>query len=473
MTYQQIMDDPAVQTAAKKIEMARAELIQARRFYGVLVSNVEPVPSRKFPTMATNGKQHFYNPEFINKLSQKKVVGTQVHESEHDARRHHTRRMGRDPVKWNEACDYAINGDIITEGFELPDGFLFEKRFVGMSAEDIYRTREIEQQKQQQDDQQDGDDQQEDQGDQGDDQPQDGDDQGDSEAGDEAGDDAGDQGTESSPDSGEAAGDGDQGEGTEGAPTGEDEPSEAASEAGKGSKTSGDPGGCGEVLDADTDDTEMAEQDMQWDRIVRMAATIGKGDLPGHITREIERANHPGRDWREELRAWLEQGSQRLETWNKRNRRFASGSLILPGSKKEGIRKAVFLIDTSGSMDDIALGCVNVEAQSALDDGIIDEIVVVYGDTRVTRVDQYVAGDEMIFDPRGGGGTHLRPLFDYAANEHEDAALIICFTDMEFGDLGPEPACPVLFAATGYPDKVRRYLANAPWNAPGIDVGAH
>ncbi len=115
------------------------------------------------------------------------------------------------------------------------------------------------------------------------------------------------------------------------------------------------------------------------------------------------------------------------------------------------------------------------EAQAALDDGAIDQVTVVYGDTRVTRVDQYRTGDAMEFDPRGGGGTMLRPLFDHVRDEVPDASLIVCFTDMEFEDLNSteEPSCPVLFAATGYPQKVRQYLANAPWNAPGIDVGAH
>jgi hypothetical protein len=42
-----------------------------------------------------------------------------------------------------------------------------------------------------------------------------------------------------------------------------------------------------------------------------------------------------------------------------------------------------------------------------------------------------------------------------------------------YGGWGDEPSCPVLFAVTGYPDKVKQYLANTPWNAPGIDVGSH
>ena len=122
-------------------------------------------------------------------------------------------------------------------------------------------------------------------------------------------------------------------------------------------------------------------------------------------------------------------------------------------------------------MDEIALKAVRNEAQAMLDDGIIDEVSVVYGDIRVTRIDVYSTGDEIEFDPRGGGGTDLKPMFDYVSRELEDATLLVCFTDLDIGDPGPEPHCPVLFAVTGYPDRVRAHLAHTPWGARGIDVG--
>ena len=123
-------------------------------------------------------------------------------------------------------------------------------------------------------------------------------------------------------------------------------------------------------------------------------------------------------------------------------------------------------------MDAEALASVRNEAQAMLDDGVIDEAVVVYGDTRVTRVDTFPTGDEIDFDPRGGGGTDLKPLFAHVAEHHPDAAVLICFTDLMIGDAGPEPHCPVLFAVTGYPDRVRDLIARAPWGARGVDVGA-
>ena len=489
------------QQALDRVNKARAELILARRFYGVLVSNVTPGISRKFPTAATNGKQHLWNPEYVMKLTAAELLGVQAHESEHDARHHGTRRGSRDPVKWNEACDYAINPDLIKEGFTLPKKVLLDWKYEGLSAEDIYRSRELDearQQKQQpepepEDEQDDepedeqGDEPEQDDGsepqDSGSDEQDDGDEAGD-EAGDEDGeaggeDGEGEEGEEPGAGAGEGEGEGEGSGSGEGEGEGEGEGSGTGAGQGDGEpgESSGDPGGCGEVLDSVAEgEAGVAEDDAKWDRVVRQAVSMAKGvgQLPGYIAREIERANNPPREWRDELREFAEQGGLRIETWNRPNRRFSGRGFVLPSTQKDGVSKAAFLIDTSGSCDDIALACVQDEAQQLLDDGIIDEIVVVYGDTRVTRVDEYRTGDEIEFDPKGGGGTDMKPLFDFIAEEHDDCSLIVCFTDLEFyRPLGDEPDAPVLWAVHGYPQRVRQLMAKTPWDARAIDVGAH
>jgi predicted metal-dependent peptidase len=481
------------QIAAKRIMQARTELVIARRFYGACVANVEPVISRKVETAATNSKQHLWNPDYIATLSQENILFVQAHESEHDVRHHSTRRGARDPLEWNISTDYSINGDLIAEGIgKPPKGILYDKRFVGLSAEDIYRIRELErQQKQEQPEQPKGDEGETEEGleqadtdpGKGQDEPQDdtegqekpqddtegqdapqGDEQG--QDGDQPGDEQGDEPGEAP---GEAAGKGKGEAGEEGTPGA----GEATSEAPGGAV--GDVGGCGEVLDYSGDANERADQDIAWEKVTRQATFVADkfGQLPGHISREIERANNPPRNWRDELREFAEQGALRTETWNRPNRRFSGRGLILPSTQKDGVNKAVFIIDTSGSMDVIALACIQNETQALLDDGVIDEVVVLYGDTRLTREDSYKTGDVIEFDPRGGGGTNMRPMFQHVAEQHDDASLVLCFTDGYIGDPGPEPHCPVLWAYTGYPQVVREMIANAPWGAHGIDVGAH
>ena len=53
------------------------------------------------------------------------------------------RRSGRDPKRWNEACDYAINPILLDAGLHLPEGVLVDDRFREMSAEQIYNQLQI------------------------------------------------------------------------------------------------------------------------------------------------------------------------------------------------------------------------------------------------------------------------------------------------------------------------------------------
>jgi len=476
--------------AMERVLKARHELILTRVFYGVLVSHVEPMMAWDVETAATNGKVHFWNPAFVATLTQAELLGVQVHESEHDARHHSTRRGSRQPYEWNVAGDYCINVDVIAEGFTLPKAALLDTRFAGMSAEEVYRTLELEKPKEpeQPEDGDDGDDG--DDGENADTNPGDKSDDGDEQDGDDAGSDGADsdegdtegdtgagdsdeQGDEPGDEAGKGNGEG-EGEG-EGTGEGGNATGEAGSGAGKGS---GDVGSCGEVLDApEGEDGETpTDLDHQWEKVVRQAAGLAKaaGQLPGHITREIERANNPVRAWRDELREFAEQGALRIETWNRPNRRFVSRGTFLPSTVKDGVSKAAILIDTSGSCDEKALACVQDETQQLMDDGVIDSVVVIYGDTTVTRVDEYNTGDEVEFDPRGGGGTDMQPLFQYVADEHSDATLILCFTDLDFyRELGDEPSVPVLWAVHGTPQAVKAHMANTPWGARAIDVGVH
>jgi predicted metal-dependent peptidase len=56
---------------------------------------------------------------------------------------------GRDGETWNQACDFAINGELLAQNFVLPKGALVDSRFSDMSAEDIYRKLEQEKKDQQ------------------------------------------------------------------------------------------------------------------------------------------------------------------------------------------------------------------------------------------------------------------------------------------------------------------------------------
>jgi predicted metal-dependent peptidase len=487
--------------AAVKIRNARTAIMTSRKFYAVLVANVTPKPCWEIPTMGTDSVTHFYNPGLIAALPQKIVEGVQAHESEHDARHHSTRRKGRNPERWNKACDYSINGDLFAEGFELPEGVLFRKDLVGLASEDIYRILEVEEmqeaekqkeQQQESNETDNGDDQeQSESGDDDTDQDSDGSDEGDDESGDDEGDGESDQdgaaeesetdgdgqgdgGSDDEAD-GEAEGDGNgKGDGeAEGDGEGQGEGQGDGDAQGDPVPTScGDSGGCGEVFDAPGDEAEQADTDAKWEVITHQANAIARkhGDVPGHWQTIIEQRKTPTQDWRTVLREYIDAGARMIQTWNRPNRRFVGTGTILPSNQRDGINKVVFIVDTSGSMvwRGDALNKVANEVQAAMDDGAISESIVIYNDAQVNRVDRYVDGDRIEFDPLGGGGTDMKPSFDYAAANESDASLIVCLTDLEIGEAGDEPTSPVLWCAFNDPRMIA--ALTPPWGQV-LDVG--
>jgi predicted metal-dependent peptidase len=94
--------------------------------------------------MATDGVSLYYNPDFVETLNAATLAGTLAHEVMHPALHHHVRRSGRDPKRWNEACDYAINPLLVDAGLSCPRACFIDNRFRGMSAEQIYNLLESE-----------------------------------------------------------------------------------------------------------------------------------------------------------------------------------------------------------------------------------------------------------------------------------------------------------------------------------------
>ena len=98
--------------------------------------------------MCTNGFNIQYHPDFVLGQSDPAIRFVLCHEILHCVGDHMSRRGSRDPLLWNYACDYAINPilnvEIVGGAFEWPanlDGSrmgLYEEKYEGMKAEDIY-----------------------------------------------------------------------------------------------------------------------------------------------------------------------------------------------------------------------------------------------------------------------------------------------------------------------------------------------
>jgi predicted metal-dependent peptidase len=381
--------------ATERIRKARTALLLDHPFFGSLLFRLKSEEDRVIPTMATNGVVLRYNPAFVDTLNAATLAGVLAHEVMHPALKHHTRRAKRDPRRWNEACDYAINPLLLDAGLSLPDDVLVDPRFRGMSAEQIYNLREAEAQPQ-------SDDQSESEQNTG------------SESNDSA-DGEKDGGTPSVPDS---------------------------------------QGGIGQVIDAPEAGDDMPsieEQVRDWEIAVNQAATVAQqaGKVPAGLKRTLEGAAEAQVDWRELLRRLWSDTIPADSSWMRPNRRHIWSGLYLPGVLREGTCEIAIAVDCSGSVNAWQLRHFEAEIRSILEGQRPERVHVLYFDAEVHKVDTYVAGEMLHLEPVGGGGTDFGPCFDWL-NEHGIHPQTMVFLTDLYGSF-PEsaPDYPVIWASTG------------------------
>ena len=132
-----------------KIQKAILWININRGFFGQLLSNLDIYGSSdpNYPTMCTNGLNIQYHPDFVLGQSDAAIRFVLCHEILHCVGEHMSRRGNRNPKLWNYATDYAINPILNAEADsnfawpKNPDGSrmgLYEEKYEGMRAEDIY-----------------------------------------------------------------------------------------------------------------------------------------------------------------------------------------------------------------------------------------------------------------------------------------------------------------------------------------------
>jgi predicted metal-dependent peptidase len=143
---------------AKRIRTLRTQLVVFHPFWSTLQMPMQVELNLWVPTFAaTDGVQRIWiNPLWTRHLPGLKQLGyILLHEVAHVALLHALRRGPRDPHRWNDAADYAVNallddvrdyeGKPLYErprAIEIPDlgtfSLLYDEAFKGLSAEAIY-----------------------------------------------------------------------------------------------------------------------------------------------------------------------------------------------------------------------------------------------------------------------------------------------------------------------------------------------
>jgi len=388
--------------AAMKITKARTAMLQSQRFYGKLALDLVPRPSSRYDTLATNGRDLFFNPAWVDAQPMPKLIGAIAHEVCHVANLHHTRRRGRDAEQWNVAADLAINPILRNAGFDLPDGALFEPTFEGKSVEEIYRLRE---QKPKQ----------------------------------EAG-----QGQGKQPDGGQG-----------GDKQGQDQQDPNQQDDGEPGQPGGDPGGCGEILDAVNEDgsepspAELTRLEAEEQVNVAQAYHFAKqaGQSSTDQDRMLEDLKKAQQDWKEELRRFIIRNNKSDASWARPNRRLINQGLYLPSLHSEAMGELVVAVDLSGSVTEwIADFCAELAAIK--EETKPSKLTVLYFTDRVVKADTFNEDEELVIKPCGSGGTDFRPLFAYIENHDLNPDCTIVLTDLIASSPKDAPLYPVLWAAT-------------------------
>lgn len=128
------------ETASSALSKTLIHMMQERSlaFYAELVVRLK-MSFKKCGTAYTDYKSITYDEDFFMKLNKDERLFVVLHELLHVALLHNLRRGNRDSKKWNIAADYAINGLIYNDlGITIPKGALHDKKYNGLSVEEIY-----------------------------------------------------------------------------------------------------------------------------------------------------------------------------------------------------------------------------------------------------------------------------------------------------------------------------------------------
>lgn len=121
-----------------RLSASMMRLRRASPFFATLAMHARFVETVDIPTAATDGHDILYNPGFLGQLTDEHLDGVMLHEVLHAALSHVHRRGRRDPRLWNVAADVVVNGLVLGNGFDLPDGHVRDLPREGLSVEEVY-----------------------------------------------------------------------------------------------------------------------------------------------------------------------------------------------------------------------------------------------------------------------------------------------------------------------------------------------
>ena len=380
----------------EKLITARVGLLLRHPFFGNLATRLKMIDASDWcHTLATDGRNFYYNNGFVNKLTPKEAEFGFAHEVLHNVFDHMGRRDHRDPVLSNIAADYATNQILKDERIGMVPHFIKiyqDDKYRGKSYEEIYAELYEKADK------------------------------------------------INVASLGELL-DEHLDDGTDGA--GDDD--------GEGEEVNGS--GKGKGRPKLTEEEKKAIRDEIKEAMVAAAQSAGAGRVPAGVQRMISDFTEPKMDWRQLLRMNIQSILKSNYSFSRPNRKSQQCGAILPGMTNDETVDVSVAIDMSGSISDKMAKDFISEVKGIMDEYQDFTLDLWCFDTRVYNYAKFTgdsADDIMNYEVKGGGGTAFEANWEFMKDEGIEPKKFIMFTDgYPCGDWGDEDYCDTLFVIHG------------------------
>ena len=377
-----------------KLTTARVGLLLKAPFFGNMATRMKLIEADEWcPTAATNGRNFYYNTEFVKKLSVKKLEFLFGHEILHCVFDHFGRVGSRDRMLSNIAQDYAVNQILVDEriGEKITEvQICYDPKYRGKAWEEIYDELYEKAEKIPMEDLL-------------------------KQLGDLLDEHINEDGS----------GPGKEGEGKDG----------------KGGK----PGMTKEEAQAIKDEIKEA--------MIQAAAAAGAGKTPAGIMGMIKDMTEPKMNWREIVNQEIQSIVRNDYSFTRPNRKSMHSGAILPGMKEATTIDIGVTIDMSGSIGQEDATVFLSEVKGIVDQYEDFKINLWCFDTEIYNWKEITHDNShelMDYEPQGGGGTDFMANWEFMKEQGLQPKKLIMFTDgYPCGDWGDPDYCDTIFIVKG------------------------
>ena len=345
------------QQYVRRIMLARMKILSSNPFYGLLLMRMK-FTLDSVGTAATDGVRIFFDPEFLDQISDNDIIITLQHEILHIVLNHALREDHRNHELFNTACDIVVNSNILFSN--------------DMDLKSICLSQ--------------------------------------------------------------------YGELMHIAPDGQEGYLYTAEEVYEMLRSSGPSNdGINDSFDEHsrwgTSDAEGLTADWKnWIRDAFEATKNGRGRLSDKLERSIKELLKPKIDWRVILNEFVQEDIVDY-SFTPPDRRYWDSDYFMPdlSEKDDYIKRILFMIDTSASMEDEEIAQAYSEIKGAIDQyGGKLEGWLGFFDSEIVPPKPFSSEEDLLtIKPVGGGGTDFDIIFDYVKTHmlNDDVASIIILTD--------------------------------------------